>query len=69
MSKFAVPYFNSPDAHRPTFDDVFGIDQFKERREATDIFAYHRCWKCDDGARPCVNGSPNRCDFPRARDE
>ena len=143
MSKFTVPYFNSPDAHRPSFDDVFGIDEHKERRAATDnlhptfagicrsfspsiprvasgypddwprcpscgdfaldghitcgrvecdefkerrergsqekmmspdhskrgIFVYHRCWKCDDGARPCVNGTPNRCDYPRARNE
>jgi hypothetical protein len=30
------------------------------------IFHLHRCWKCQDGAKPCVNGSPNRCEYPHA---
>jgi len=33
------------------------------------IFRDHRCWKCNDGERPCVNGHPNRCEYPRARND
>jgi hypothetical protein len=33
------------------------------------IFVYHRCWKCDDGKKPCVQGSPRNCEYPRARDD
>lgn len=33
------------------------------------IFRDHRCWKCDDGARPCVAGVPTRCEYPRARND
>jgi hypothetical protein len=35
----------------------------------TGIFRDHRCWKCNDGAKPCANGSPSRCDYPRARND
>lgn len=33
------------------------------------IFVHHNCWRCDDGKRKCVQGSPNTCEFPRARNE
>lgn len=33
------------------------------------IFAAHNCWKCNSGAKPCVNGSPRRCDYPHARND
>lgn len=33
------------------------------------IFRDHNCWKCSDGSRPCANGSPNRCEYPRARND
>lgn len=33
------------------------------------IFRDHNCWKCQDGKKPCVNGSPNRCDYPHARND
>ena len=33
------------------------------------IFRDHNCWRCGHGARPCVNGSPNRCDQPQARND
>lgn len=33
------------------------------------IFRNHNCWKCNDGAKPCVQGGPHRCDYPHARNE
>ena len=33
------------------------------------IFRDHNCWKCGDGARPCANGLPNRCEYPHARND
>jgi hypothetical protein len=33
------------------------------------IFRAHSCWKCQDGAKPCVQGSPNRCEYPHARND
>lgn len=33
------------------------------------IFVYHNCAYCDDGNKPCKQGSPNRCDNPRARND
>ena len=33
------------------------------------IFIYHNCWKCQNGAKPCKEGSPNRCGYPRARND
>ena len=32
-------------------------------------FDYHRCYRCDSGARPCVHGSPSGCEYLRARNE
>ena len=37
--------------------------------EKVGIFRDHHCWACKDGERPCVNGSPNRCEYPHARNE
>jgi hypothetical protein len=33
------------------------------------IFRDHNCWKCRNGAHPCVAGNPLRCEYPRARNE
>lgn len=33
------------------------------------LFRYHRCWKCNDGAQPCVQGQPSRCEYPKARND
>lgn len=33
------------------------------------MFRDHRCWKCQDGARPCAQGNPLNCDYPRARND
>lgn len=35
----------------------------------TGMFVLHRCWKCNDGERPCVAGEPRQCEFPHARDD
>ena len=37
--------------------------------KGTGIFRDHRCWKCEDGERPCAQGHPHRCDYPRARND
>lgn len=34
-----------------------------------EIFRDHNCYHCYDGARPCVRGAPNRCEYPRARND
>ena len=41
----------------------------KQAEGKTGIFRDHSCWKCRDGAKPCVNGSPSRCDYPHARND
>jgi hypothetical protein len=33
------------------------------------MFRDHNCWKCKDGERACVNGSPNSCEYPHARND
>jgi len=33
------------------------------------IFATHNCSGCSNGEKPCRNGSPNRCDWPHARND
>jgi hypothetical protein len=33
------------------------------------IFRSHNCWKCQDGAKPCVRGATNRCEYPHARND
>lgn len=33
------------------------------------IFRDHRCWKCNDGKKPCAEGSPNLCGYPHARND
>lgn len=44
------------------------IDHFDLRPWST-IFRDHRCSKCHDGEKPCAQGSPNRCEFPMARND
>jgi len=29
----------------------------------------HACWKCQNGAKPCVQGRPGLCEYPRARND
>lgn len=33
------------------------------------IFVYHNCWKCSDGAKPCVRSNPRLCEYPVARND
>lgn len=33
------------------------------------IFRDHNCWKCKNGKEPCVAGSPNRCEYPHAKND
>lgn len=33
------------------------------------IFRDHNCWKCNSGEKPCVVGSPYRCDYPHTRND
>lgn len=33
------------------------------------IFRDHNCWRCNNGKRPCVKGTPNRCEYPHARND
>ncbi len=33
------------------------------------MFQTHNCWKCNDGAKPCVAGSPLQCEYPHARND
>ena len=33
------------------------------------IFRTHNCSRCQSGAKPCVQGHPNRCEFPHARND
>jgi hypothetical protein len=35
----------------------------------TGIFRDHRCWKCNDGERPCVQSRPGLCEYPHARND
>lgn len=36
---------------------------------ASSIFRDHNCWRCDDGAKPCVQGHPRQCEYPHARND
>ena len=33
------------------------------------IFQNHNCNRCSDGAKPCVQGGPHKCDNPHARND
>lgn len=33
------------------------------------IFRNHNCAGCADGSRPCREGDPRRCSWPRARND
>jgi hypothetical protein len=37
----------------------------------TGIFRDHSCWKCNDGAKPCVrkDGHSRLCEYPYARND
>jgi hypothetical protein len=33
------------------------------------MFRDHNCAYCRDGALPCKQGAPNRCEYPHARND
>lgn len=33
------------------------------------MFRDHRCWKCNDGERPCAQTRPGVCEYPHARND
>ncbi len=33
------------------------------------IFVHHNCYRCGSGEMPCVNGNPNQCEYPHARND
>lgn len=39
------------------------------RSDLQGIFRDHRCWKCNDGEKPCVKGNPRDCETLRARND
>lgn len=45
------------------------VDPREDGPSRESIFRSHNCWKCGDGAKPCVRGAPNRCEFPHARND
>lgn len=40
-----------------------------DRPAKTGMFVNHSCWKCGDGARPCISGDPRQCEYPHARND
>lgn len=57
-----------PKAQHPMFEGR-PVDPRDPDPSREGIFRDHNCWKCGSGARPCANGSPNRCDQPQARND
>lgn len=45
------------------------LDPRDPDRTREGMFQYHNCYKCQHGAKPCVNSSPSRCDYPQARND
>ncbi len=33
------------------------------------VFVLNNCWRCRSGEVPCVNGNPNQCSYPVARND
>lgn len=46
-----------------------GLDPRDPDPSRPGIFRDHNCWKCRDGAKPCIVGNPHRCEFPHARND
>lgn len=59
---------------RPFFDALLATiapkpDPRDPDPSRTGIFRDHNCSYCSDGAKPCRQGSPNRCEYPHARND
>jgi hypothetical protein len=48
--------------------DPRSVDYLKWRNIPL-IFQYHNCARCRSGERACVQGNPNRCSWPHARND
>lgn len=33
------------------------------------MFVLHNCWRCQNGAKPCVKSDPRQCEYPHARND
>lgn len=47
----------------------FSFGSRDPHRARTGMFRLHNCWRCDNGAKPCAQGAPNLCEYPRARND
>ena len=64
----AVASYGYEPAHR-TDCPTLRNDPRNPRPDGVGIFRDHNCWKCSDGAKPCVRGATSRCEFPHARND
>lgn len=46
-----------------------GLDPRDPDPSRPGIFRDHNCWKCKDGAEPCVKSNPRQCEYPHARND
>lgn len=46
-----------------------GSPKDSSKMETHPIFRDHSCWKCQDGAKSCVRGTPNQCEYPHAKND
>jgi hypothetical protein len=61
MAQITDALWNGPKPSKPA-------DPFTDETK-TGMFRDHSCWKCGDGSKPCCQGSPNRCEYPHARND
>jgi hypothetical protein len=43
------------------------VDPREDDPSREGIFRSHNCSRCQSGAKPCVRGATNRCEYPIAR--
>ena len=63
LSEALSHYAHSPYKHRITHEGKALTSK------GHGIFRDHSCWKCQDGQKLCVNGNPDQCDYPHARND
>lgn len=62
---------NAGAGHAPgsATSDGSGTDGREPDYSRSGIFRDHNCYRCQDGRKPCVNGKPNLCEYPHARND
>jgi len=45
------------------------LDNAMEDHSREGYWRYHRCWKCDNGRKPCPQAGQGGCEYPRARND